>query len=482
MANENEYIGLLSQLGMGQTREQLAEEAFRRNQATNLALVGNMGYTNPIDRSGGQLGGLLASAVGRRGWKPDAAQESKLRTAQEAQAEMEKWAAANPDVSDKDRASKYEEFLAAAAFRNGLPDVGSQLLQSIDARKAAIQKRDLELENLGIERDIKRDTKQAEISKKLIEAGKEGIVEFWAPGSNNPNSGKTGRFNPVDGSVTGPDGTVYKVGQWTSTRPQQIVQYGRGGGGGGDSALGINKSEAAEVRKTQRAAHSQMLKALAIDDLFLEATNNGQPINFTADVGKLASFSNRWVNTAADLAQALAPTGVMGAITLSDDERQFNLDSAEGRAAFSRKYADEIRDVLPKELKRNAAYADRYASLVIEFAYATARAAEPGAKALTKEDFMNAVKTIGGGLTDPESLRKIMFNRALSTTAELDFNLSQYTPEMQAEILAPKAVQDYQATLGEITKRLEYSKDTGQALGSSYDKTAPQFTVKRKPK
>ena len=482
MATPTSYPGLLSQYGMDINPEDLRAQNLAKNQALSLGLVNNMGLGgDPAAQMAAQGGALFASALGQRGYKPTDVENRKMATANAAQTQIEKWLSENTGASAQDRADKYQEFLATEAFRNGLPDIGAPILQKLEDERAAKRRRDMELEKLGYEVDYTKRTQEASVSQALIKAGKEGVVEFYPANSRDPNASQSGVFDPKTGSVVGADGKVYKPGQWKSDRPQWDplrTVTARGATSKGDK---IGTAEAADIRNGQRATDALMRKTLEVDNLFNGAYTNGEGAAvMMGDVGKLTGFVNRWINTATDLAKAVSPDskGAIGKITVKDDggllgsEKEYDLDSAADRRDYADKYKDEILSYLPSDLANRAEYADRYASLIVDLAYTTARAAEPGAKALTESDFKNAMKTIGGHLNDPTTLRKILFSRAMSANADLDFRFSQFSEEELTNLVGTESRKKYKGNLDEVNRRLKYLSDTGEPVGTSYPKGA----------
>lgn len=473
MATNPEFMGLLGQYGLGATPEDLRKAELLKQQKTALSLVNNMGFERPADQGMAQVGGLLAAALGNRGYQIPDAEMRKIATANQAKQMLDEWLAANKTASPKDRADKYQEFLATSAFQNGLPEIGAPILDELTTKKLQRQTQETALEEAGLRLDRTKATHKSGIAKDLIENSKAGIIEFYPAGSRDPNSALTGVYNPADMSVRTSDGKVYQLGQWKTDRPQFDPKLSLGGGGSGskfDKLLdeyGIAKSEAGAIRASQMASYGQMQSMAEIDDLFTEALNAGRPVNFTSDYGKLAQLGERWTNFAGSLAESVSPTnGVVGKIDLVDKGKTFNLDSASDRLQYTQQYLSEIKKLMPANMAADAQYADRYASLIVDLAYATARAAEPGAKALTNEDFKRAMQVIGGNMSNPETLRKIMFTKAMKTTQLLDQNLAQFPEEVRKKLIGDEAWENYNVLKEDLVRRMGHGG--GQTYGDSY--------------
>lgn len=467
MATEN--TGFLQQYGLDLDRDKLQEQDLRQRQAVGMHLADGLGLRGTAARGGAQTGALLAAALQNRNYQPTDDQSSRIATARDTQQAMEAWLAQNPEATASDRAMKYQEFLAENAFRYGLPDVGASVLTQLDEKKRARQKQDLELENLGIETRVNRATEQDRIESSKLNLQKGKLVpEAYVVGSKDPNSTVSGVLQDDYSLLTG-DGRRIPAGSWHTSRPMAPSQLG---GGGSGSRWTLTPTEAGFLRNSLQAVDNQLRKTIEIDDLFLEFGKN--PGQFIGDVGKVTGFADRMVRFAENFADAIDPTGEGGDLRITNDgtnegKTLYDLSSPAGRARFSRKESEYIRSILPANLKRNAEMANRYQALVVEFAYATARAQEPGAKALTDADFKRAVQAIGGSLNDPVALRKIMFSRAMQANSELNFRFSMYSDDVLGQVFTnPQAQRDYKQRVEEVNKRLSYDKSNGNPTGSSY--------------
>lgn len=472
MANEN--MGLLSQYGLDLNREDLQMQDLRRRQSIGLQLADGLGLRGTAERGGAQTGALLAAALQNRNYSPTDDQNNRIAAARDTQKAMEGWLAQNPEATASDRAMKYQEFLAENAFRYGLPDVGTSVLTQLDEKRRLRQKQDLEFENLGIENRISKATEKDRIEQSRLNLQKGKLVpEAYVVGSSNPNSTVSGILQDDYSLLTG-DGRRIPAGSWHTSRPMAPSQMG---GGGSGSRWTLTPTEAGFLRNSLQAVDNQLRKTIEIDDLFLEFGKN--PGQFIGDVGKVTGFADRMVRFAENFADAIDPTGNGGDIRITDDgtnegKTKYDLSSPAGRARYAREEAGYIRSVLPANLARNAEMANRYQSLIVEFAYATARAQEPGAKALTDADFKRALAAIGGNLNNPTALRKIMFSRAMQSNAELDFRFSMYSDEVLGQVFTnPQAQKDYKNRVSEVRRRLEFDKTNGNPVGTSYPDQMP---------
>lgn len=459
--------GILSQYGLDLTPDDLREVNRQRSiqQAMQAGGGNQMGFS----------GAMMAQALMNRN-KPefDQKQESQLATAKGAQTAMEKWSNQNPDADSYTKGAMYKKFLATAAFQNGLPEVGSDILTKLDAEELARNKQRTELKKLGIETEIADRTKEYEVAKSAIEAGKAAHVEAYLIGSRDPNATLAGIYNPEDGSLRTAQGII-PAGLWKTTRPDRDPALAEGGGRGSRTGAKVGTAEQEKLRASASSVQDLMDKTLDIDNLFLEMYKNGQGPQAAMDVaGRFTGFTDRWVNTATDIAKAFSPTDTPGKLSLVTRDwkgkpETGSLDDPEYRAKYAQKNIDKIKSYLPPNLAKNAEYADRYASMIVDLAYATARAQEPGAKALTDADFNHSMSVIGGKLNDPTSLRKILFSRAMNAARSLDNRFNLYNEDDLNEYVGSKWVDKYKTTRGELDKRLGFERaGDGAEYGTSY--------------
>lgn len=485
MANDNP--GLLSQYGLDLNTEDLRMQDLRRRQGIGLELADGIGLRGTTQRAGAQTGALLAAALQNRNYKPNEGEQARISVGEQTKKQMDQWLSANPEASGYDRATKYKELLAANAYRNGLPEIGTQILGELDASKRARQKQDLELRKLGVETKVAEATADDEIYKSAIESGQAAYMDAYLVGSRDPNATVSGIYDPKDHSLTLANGQKIPAGMWKTTRPSYDPRVGDGGRGGFGSRVGVDEQK--KLRENAAAVMDLVDKVIAVDDHFNAIYERGGNVaGAMGTTGKVVAFVDRFVNTATDLARAMSPDGkTTGAITYKTKEgilgreKNYNLDSAADRAELARNQADRIKKYLPSDLALKAEDAERFRGMIVDLAYAQARAAEPGAKALTDADFEHALKSIGGHLNDPTTLRKMLFEKAFIASKSLENRFSLYTEDEMNEYLAPRGMKRYRDGMDTLTNRIGFDRQTGQAEGSSYPKGDRRGTYDTQP-
>lgn len=436
-----EGAGLLSQYGLDLNETDLKEQDLRQRQRQSLELVNNVGYRDPRVQGMAQTGGLIAAALGNRGFRPSDDEQRRIATAKAAQEGLQKWIADNPTAKAEERTERYQEVLAESAFKNGLPDIGSQVLTQLTDKRAANARRAGELEKLGYENTYAKETMKSRIAKEKIEAGKAGIIEVYEYGSQDPNSSVAGWYNPEDGSVSMADGRKLAMGEWKDTRPlesQILIERERAKrAGAGGKGYDPNSNEAREVRREIYGAMNLQDNYGEVLDLVKEAGEAVGPV--TGQYGKLLSMTNKTVGFLENLSTLVTPGGKMRELTMESTEpgkwggrkpRTYNINKASERQEWAKNNTDLIMKWVPG-LREKGKYADRYIALMTELAYAKAMASEGGAsRSLSDRDFENAFVTIGGSLSDPQALAEILLADADRLHKRVGNRLSLYRPEV----------------------------------------------------
>ena len=441
----NSGFGLLSEYGLD-----LGEESDVRSQLRQQRLSDSMKFVTPSrdprQASFGMLGAALGNALSEKyGGAPAIPPEieARMKTTEEVKRNFENWRKQNPEATADEITDKYQEEIATSAMRNGLSDIGIQALTQLDGRRKAREKQALELEKLGMDNQFNRETFQARKTKELIEAGKAGVVQIYPIGTDNPNTGVAGVYNPADGSVTFTDanGKPQKVygGEYTLDRPQwDPRRYNQGGGGGGGSEF--LKSEERDLRRDVASLNSLNDSYTAVFDLLDEAEKMGAgPVQ--GRFGKLLSATNSWLGFAEQLATATNPIkGTMPTSTMTNsDGTTMDFTSSSGRKAWTDRNRHWLRKNLPN-LPEKAELADQYIALMTELAYAKALTLEGGSvRSLSDNDFKQSMKSIGMHLNDPRALASILTADADRAYGRLHNKLITYSPEARSRIVNEEA-------------------------------------------
>lgn len=446
--DKNTGYGLLSQFGLDLGDETDVRTAYRNQRIQRATQMNPASWGDPRGQAFGQFGAATADALAERfGRGPQLPVEiqSKLNTVSETKRLYGDWEKGNPEAKAADRAEKYQEFLAEAAFKNGLPDVGVMALRELQDRRLAAETKQAELEKLGLQNTYDKDTLKARTYKTLIDSSQAGLVEAYAVGSEDPNASVTGMFNPEDGSLTipGPDGKpqVLPMGTWKTTRPQWSPKHYMSSGGGDGGAL-PNSHEQREVRKEFAAATNLQRSYGDVFRLLDEAASVSNS-NITGKYGKLASFTNSWLGFAENLALAASPTGEKPTITMRHNGEEINMSSGGGRAKWLQMNKNWLRKNIPN-LPQDAHMADRYLALMNEIAYAKAMAQEGGtSRSLSDADHKNAMISIGAELENPATMAKILLADADRVHDRLQLRFKMYNPTSRENLVYKDAWEEY---------------------------------------
>jgi len=153
-------------------------------------------------------------------------------------------------------------------------------------------------------------------------------------------------------------------------------------------------------------------------------------------------------------------------------------DPSESMAAAVSVLGKDVVDAIhvPQQLANRAA---EWKSMVIQLAYAVARAEEPGARQLSDTDFKNAVIQLGGASANPQTLMAVLLNnlslrerdflnmadQVSATAAELQYS----DPNHPITMLYGKGITNYMAGAKERVAKVEA---LGQQLSERYGREA----------
>ena len=232
-------FGLLSQYGLD-----LGSEADVRTQLRNKRIQDAMTMVAPpqqgvsgrtmdpgnqqqsFGRLGATLGNALGEKFGQRAADPNERYgaippeiANRLKTVEGTKKEFETWKAQNPEAKQADLADKYQEALIKNAFANDLPDVGISALRELQDRRLGQQKKEAELEKIGYENRMSKETIDGSIAAENIKNGKAGLMEVYPVNSRDPNTSYMGHYDPKTRTLTTGDGQVLPEHMWKVTRP-----------------------------------------------------------------------------------------------------------------------------------------------------------------------------------------------------------------------------------------------------------------------
>ena len=469
------YPGLLSQFGLDINEKDLRERDLLKRQQTGLALAGNLGYQGPAAASA-QAGALFAAALGNRGYKPSTEENGKIKTAKEAGDLMNQWLAANPDAKEKDKGLIYQKLLAESAFRNGLPDIGSQAMQGYEQAKMVREEQEKNLEGLGYRVNKERVASNmaepaAEEEKKTW--GRAARQAVWPMGSNDPNDSMVLQQDADGNMLDGSGNVVLRLGEYTTNAPLA----GKGGDGGEDMLL--TPSAAEGYRQTQKAAIEMMDGIEKLDNILLGAQKRDGKIDILGWGGNLASQSTEIADNMAsamsNVAKAfgIAPGEVEVELSgeLNDDGTKKYVNARSGAAALVDHYETEVNAAMskyiPESLRKTGADAKRARQNLMNITYAIMRAKEPGNNRYSDADFKNAMELAGAGIADPEKLRATLYDRVQEATKSYDISRMQIDPRMHGKIWGKASTAYFEGRRKQFEDRFgKYAVGT-QSSGSS---------------
>lgn len=466
MAGQQMYPGLLTQFGLDLDPQVMKEQDLRRQQEVNVGMANNLGYRGTV-AGAAQGGALLAAALGNRGYKPKDEEQRKIEAAKMAGESMNGWLAQNPGVSERDKSMMYQKLLGEAAFKQGIPDVGSAIMEQYDQKEQARKVQDTELERLGIQRDTDRfryNNIEDEQKAKRTSWGLAEQVTAWPSGSNDPATAKDLRYEkdergyPTGNLVDANGNVVYQQGEYTTHAPS-----GGGAGGGGGDFL-INASDAAQHRAVQTAAIQMMDGVEQIDDIIVGAATRDGKVDILgwggAVAGKATELADNIESTMSNIGKALGvgPGGVEVEINEYDKKtgKRKTVSGKDG-AGLYKEYANDIdatmSKYIPAALRVTGNDAIRVRQNLLNVAYAIMRAQEPGNNRYSDADFRHALELAGEGLADPNKLRATLYDRVQHATKAYDIVRMQIPKEAHGQVWAKGSMDYFEQRRNQFDKR-----------------------------
>jgi hypothetical protein len=473
-------FGLLSQYGLD-----LGSEADIRTQLRNKRIQDAMQMVAPpamgvngrtLDpgnqqQSMGRFGAALGNAFGEKFRQPQTGYgdippeiQNRLNTTKQSKELFHKWQMDNPTAKMEDRHEKFQEIMAETAFKNDLPEVGIGVLRELQDRRLSRKKQEGELEKLGYENKFNRETTDARIAQEMYKAGKEGIVQFYEIGSDDPNQGSTGRLS-ADGTITTKDGRVLGMGDFTLDRPQWHPKHYVTGGGGGGGGQDLTPTAEEKLRGELSSAMTMNDGLVGVLDLVKEAgvVGAGNPLGL---LGKTTSLVDKYAGYMEGLITLASPTGQMPSSVMMKDANgkvvEGNFQNAANRAAWAEQNMGFLRTAIPN-LPKKAEYANRLIAQISELAYLKAMSSEGGStRSLSDNDYKQAMIAIGGNLNNPATLAKILLADSDRLHSKLGNRLSTYDPDTIKRVINPSGFARYEAGRA----KLEGYRD-GSAFGAA---------------
>lgn len=444
-------MGFLAELGLNVDREAIAKAQKQQQMADALGLAESVGYKTAHEQTAGNIGALLGARLSKPdGLTPD--QERRAKAAEAANKRMEEWVRANAASAPADREEKYMEFVADEAFRNGLPEVGTQASTALDERRKVRRLQEVELELAGLKvpaAKLDMDATRANIDQSR-DTGRYKTI--WRYGENNPNAGRRAYMDPATGdALAGPGGPVIaKAGEYTDKAPERPDAWGRGGRGAG---FGATNTEMGKVRDAYAALYRRGNTLDEMRTVLEESIDTTGTLAATGNAGKLVAWTSRLGN---DIYNMMSAAGMAGEFTaLGADGKEYSLDTSSGRQKLAAQYKSTILQFLPEQFHKTGQQADKWASLVTELMYLEARSAEAGAKQFSDKDIEAMAAIIGANVNDPKALRDILLSSYNRAAADLEYSMLRYPPQVRNLIVDPEAQMRLDEQRAEVLARWE---------------------------
>lgn len=422
-------LGGFGQFGVPDTltQEELLQQRQQERIQNALRSAQQSAGRTPGEQQLAQGGALIGAGIKNffSKKKDISPQEALLfKTREEAKAEFKAREKSGQfeDMSIERKAIERQRIMSEVAAENGLSDMASQL--AIQSAQASFALNKAETEQKILEQDFRageikedRDTLELDIrgeDRDRLLAGQTG--GFVVPDANGKYN-FTGQPDVVTGEV-GPDGRLDngKIDLGTSfltiKEYEQLakrIQDIKGGGAGDEGTLRQRRKDFLSALPEKKAFREQMgamnvqLQIMnRVGDLvneFLDAGND--PRQILDKAGGIANFVDQVKDTIIGVGKTFKFRTSIGDAT---DEKVLDFNDLDpSNEKFQELYGD-IEIALPADLDDTAQAAAEYKSMIVQLAYATARANEPGARQLSDNDFRNALKEIGADAADPGKL------------------------------------------------------------------------------
>jgi len=451
--------GFLSQYGMNVSEQDLRKKDLLERQAKGFAMAQVMGFDDPA-LMGSYLGARnFGDHLANRKWKPSDDEQKRIQAQTMAQGAFEDWQHKNPKASDEDRAVAFRRAMAESSFKNGLYDVGSQMMLDIEKEEEARAARKLELEGLGIDTRVARETAGDVITgskQKVRQAGQElgKGTPIYVPGSDDPNSSVGNAFFDEETGVAWVGGKPYQPGEYTTERPDAPRPVG--GGGGSD---GVGVYEEREVRESYVNTMNIMRSTDNVMNLMDESFKDGGTIEELGAAGNLMAGSARLID---NVSSAFRTVNQMTG-------RQDKLDGeglvrgADGQdvnyATAKAKVLKEEGAALDKWLERtgvhkSAATQARYRSQMVDLAYSYALSMSGGGR-ISDADLKHAMDIVGANLTQPSALKALMSQNMSKAVEAVRYRGRVLGQGKLDKIVQPGAQQEFEAFFNKLDQRIK---------------------------
>lgn len=441
------------QQGLFDTRSQteILNDRWREGQVERLKFAQQTSGNKPGEQSAGAFGAMLAGALGKRFMPPQLTPEEEARTRAItlATTRTRQWKTTHPDASAEDIGLETQRHLAEELLREGDMQ-GIQIAQSVAEQVTARARAQAEMRKLDGDIDINAAHLRSlnwdfEKNKSTWERG--GMVNIWRPDEDSTSGGHQALI-----SNEGPLTATY-IDQATG-QPVVLTDFyshppTRGLKDWNIGDLGIPDAEARERRDQAATVMGEAQSAMAMADILQESVDESGQINWLAESGSFQNWLVKWSNNLSAATRAFDPEGsysVEGVdMSTTAAQRDFVTRNAEAASA--------IFSSMPDHIRKNAQLQQRWSAAITGAAYLSARASEPGARNVTEGDFANAIITLAGYTSDPETFRRVTLDRVNSHITALENRLGFYEEDVQRKMLADRGFSAYTKSIAEFRRR-----------------------------
>jgi hypothetical protein len=454
----DDQIRLFSQFGIQQgTEEQMLQQAEKARVQEALALAGQSRPMQPGDEDLSRAGALLGAALKNKFDKPELTPEQKRDLAMKEYATTEikkklkddpEWAAQveeNPQLAGIETMRQMSKYMA---FRE---------------QQAEIAKYHEEMEDKKATRKRNEETHARDI---------QDTTQIILPGTNGFSLEKleeqvvTGRWDPEKEAFVTSEGNEAKnfmtLDEAISLRELGLKAMEEQGvsdvsGLAFDEKMrlfnsAIPASERTGMRMQFDAMDTQSAIMNRTADMFEEFIADGKdPAAFLDGAGKVTTFVT-------DVAKTVKSLGQTWLVPIKDQD---------GNILKPGDLAADVPIEIPEHIKRADETGDaaaEYQSAIVQLAYAVARSNEPGARQLSDTDFRNALRELGAAASDPERLRRVIFQNFKRKADQVNRNVQRVGEIGQTVGLSPNDAKD-----------VVYGKSTRQGSLMRFEETLDRY-------
>ena len=242
----------------------------------------------------------------------------------------------------------------------------------------------------------------------------------------------------------------------------------------------IGTKEQGETRATAKSLAQTTRINNNILRMLGESAQRGEEINFLGGTGKGLNWVNNFVNNVKSAwreggSSVGAYRTAINIGGVKDKEGGYEGGKSTTLKGLAEDKDSETAQALGEAMSAlgySGNMANKYQSQVMELAYATARANEPGARQLSDADIANALKIIGTNASNPEAMRQIFRDNVSRAVKRHEDNIAAVPRDLRGMIVSQ-----------DLEDRIQGELDTFKELSSGeYGSAAKPFGTEESPK